>query len=787
MRKAKESQEQEIGIWQIILKDKENIVPGSHEWTAATYQIFGYQPQKVELSMELYLSHVHPDDVPMVVSILGEAIQARSSYDIEHRIIRRDGSEAFIHVFGECEDYCGIWIKMHGTVVDITAVKKSQKYEFPLNSIFNNGPGKAIQNIQEGSENAASASAAQLNGNQAVERIYFPELSERLNQAISHLNDSQRIAHIGSWQIVLKDKNAVVPGSHQWSDEVFRMLGYEPNEVEVSMGLFLAHVHPDDVAMVEAVMQKSIETCTPYDVEHRIIRKDGTEIFVHELGESTRYYGDGWVKILGTTQDISTRKQAEKYEASLKSIFENTSLSYTLLDDKLNVVLFNQAAYDGTLAERGRTLKVGDSILNYVAPDRKETVRRLYTSVVEGKKHAYELSFNKENGSVHWYWVTLFPVLLDQKKSLGMVMSLEDITERKRSEEIIRAKAAKYRSFFENSTAGILLAEPNGNILAANPSACALFRMTQQEICEAGREGIVDANHPNLEPLLDLRKRTGTARGEINFVRKDGTSFPGETSSTSYKEANGEDRISVVFTDITARKEAEAAQEQRQSDLRRHLDQINTAREEERTAVAKEIHDELGQQLSTLKLGVRNAKSKLAQHNLADDITSELLDEIDEAIKSVRRIAYNLHPIVLDREGLAAAIKCYASEYEKLHGISCYMDIDLPDDIEDKKISLVLFRIFQETLTNVFRHANADYIEVSLKTQHGKIILIISDNGVGINPEELKRKKTFGIISMKERAFAVGGNYTIDRKKPTGTITKVVTPYTIDVSTGSHT
>ncbi len=593
-----------------------------------------------------------------------------------------------------------------------------------------------------------------------------------------HLLETQRITHVGSWQIVLRNADEVVPGSHLWSDETFRLLGYEPGEVPVSLNLFYSHVHPEDLPIVEETLQRSINTVSAYDIEHRLVRKDGSVVVVHERGECTRYEGtEDWVKIIGTVRNITAQRESQRYEAILKSIFANTTMGYILLDAAFRIVIYNETAFVNAALLRGHQLAVGESILGYAAPDSRADLELLCQSVLQGGVHNYEHRFTRKDGSPLWCQIHLFPVQLDKTDVSGVAMSFEDITARKISDDLLRASQEKYRSFFMNSMNALFITERDGDILEVNPGACALFRMTEKELIEAGRFGLVEMDHPNLHIMLEERQRRGKTRGELQFVRKDGSSFPGILTSTAYVDADGAERTSMIIHDITEQKRAEADMQAKNEELHALMENLSNIREDERAAIAREIHDELGQQLTTLKMGVNIVNQKLNTAGLGDDHISGLLGEIDEAIKSVRRIASNLRPIILDYEGLEAALKWYASDFEKLHGISCHLDVDLPVDIENRRLSITLFRIFQETFTNIVRHAKASAVEVSMKLIGDEIVLTISDNGCGISSEKMNCKRTFGITGMKERVTMVHGRYSIERRPEGGTVTTVRVPY----------
>jgi PAS domain S-box-containing protein len=603
---------------------------------------------------------------------------------------------------------------------------------------------------------------------------YVAELEHALAQTRWHLHASQRIAGVGSWQVDMKDWDTV-PGSHLWSDEVFRLLGYLPGEVEPSNELFFRHLPAEELQRVRAAIQQSIGLLTAYDIEHQLVRRDGSRVLVRERGEA-RLLDDGWVRLVGTMQDISVRVEAENYEASLKSIFANTSLAYILLNKELDIVAFNQAATSQGASLLGATLVQGKNVLDYAAPEQHEELKALYSGVVQGHKHGYESSFTTPDGRPFWGYVNLFPVCLDKSNVRGMAISIEDITDRKNADEIIRAKRAKYESFFRHSLDALLLTHYDGPIIKANAAACELFGRAEDELIGMHPSELIETAQPEHQRLVEERRRTGKTRGELSFLRKDGSHFPGIITSVAYQDAGGEWRTSMSVQDITSRKKAEESLRQKNVELRELMTQLSAIREEERTAIAREIHDELGQQLSTLKMGVHRAAAKLKEHELLDDITGSLLSEIDEAIKSVRRIASNLRPIILDYEGLGPALKWYASEFEKLHNIPVQINVDAAGDIDDKRIAMTLFRVLQETFTNIIRHAQAQHICVDMCRREDAIRLTISDDGIGIDLEKVRCKKTFGLVSMKERVTLVGGDYSVGPCAPCGTITEVRVP-----------
>jgi len=209
--------------------------------------------------------------------------------------------------------------------------------------------------------------------------------------------------------------------------------------------------------------------------------------------------------------------------------------------------------------------------------------------------------------------------------------------------------------------------------------------------------------------------------------------------------------------------------------LTEHLQKI---REEERITIAREIHDELGQQLTVLKMEVKGLNKKLnkSEDGIKQRI-SDILDLLDTTVKSVRKISSELRPGLLHNLGLVAAMEWHLKEFEKRWGIKTIFnepkeELEMSDSTKNG-----LFRIFQESLTNVSRHANANKVEVTLEQKDQQLILSIEDSGQGFEKENIAAKDTLGILGMKERSQMMGGNYDITSIPGKGTTVIVAIKY----------
>lgn len=227
--------------------------------------------------------------------------------------------------------------------------------------------------------------------------------------------------------------------------------------------------------------------------------------------------------------------------------------------------------------------------------------------------------------------------------------------------------------------------------------------------------------------------------------------------------------------EVAVRRSAE--RQVRESEARLHAltSHFITMREKERTAIAREIHDELGQVLTVLKMDI----AWLARHpddarlRVKTDAMSRL---IDDTIRSVRKISAGLRPEVLDDMGLVSAIAWQTTEFQKRTGVRCRSALPPEAEVFDKDLSNTLFRIFQEILTNVARHAHATRLDVELRQAGDRLVLKVADNGVGIVVQEANAPTTLGLLGMHERALRLGGTVAIDGEPGAGTRVRVSIP-----------
>jgi PAS domain S-box-containing protein len=336
----------------------------------------------------------------------------------------------------------------------------------------------------------------------------------------------------------------------------------------------------------------------------------------------------------------------------------------------------------------------------------------------------------------------------------------------------LRESEERFRSLSDASLEGIMIHD-QGVILDANLAFARLFGYKQPEEL-MGKNGLECLLSPESRAVIHepmQRKEIGPI--QVTGIRKDGTAFAAETDSRPVKYL-GHDASIVSYRDITERKLAQEERQRSMERLRALAARLQSVREEERKRVAREIHDQLGQVLTAIKIDLSAVVRDLPADQ--SNATSSILKLVDETIQSVRRISTELRPGILDDLGLADAVEWAGEDFAARTGTKCRLS--LPEDVIsiDPEQATAVFRIFQETLTNVARHAHASEIEVRLAKDDRDLTLEVHDNGGGIPEDKLSSGESLGILGMRERALLLGGELTISGAPGQGTTVRVRIP-----------
>jgi len=520
----------------------------------------------------------------------------------------------------------------------------------------------------------------------------------------------------------------------------------------------------------------------------------------HELQVSQIELG---MQNLAMSELQEERDLAEQGRDRYAALYEQAPAGYLSLDADGRITRANHAAAE--LLGGHRANLPGKRFEQFVAPNAQSTLRRFLAGVfITGVRGSLELPLFDATAS--YDAVALRQVHIEVNLDVAAQKCRMILTDMGTPH---MRETARRRAFqvLDNINEGVLVCDISQHIVAVNP---AFTRLTGYPVEEAlGRNprflGRREA-HPvgyHAEAMRCLRSY-GKWQGEVHNRRRDGTPYVASMSLTLVRDDDG--RISYfigVFSDITSRlqadsdllrlsqeldarvikrtaelteanrllvleiierKRAEAELHESREQLRKLAEHLETVKEVERTRIARDIHDELGQNLMALRIDVTMLHDRTAgRHPLLHRRVGSALANVDTTIRSVRGIMNELRPAVLDL-GLPAAMEWQVGEFRKRSGLACTLALPeeaevaaLPDGME-----IVLFRGLQEALANVRRHASATRADVSLALLDGHLTFVVADNGIGIAPRHRGKAESFGLIGMQQRAASLGGSLAIE-------------------------
>ena len=349
----------------------------------------------------------------------------------------------------------------------------------------------------------------------------------------------------------------------------------------------------------------------------------------------------------------------------------------------------------------------------------------------------------------------------------------------------LREGEKKYRSIFENAIGGIYQTTKDGRCVTANRALARIIGYSSAEefIATVGDISRLYVEKGRRREFIRLIEKNNILTGfESEVYRKDGKKiWICEHARAIYNSLGNFEYYEGCIEDITVRKRAEEELKSSREQLRRLSAYLESAREEERLYIAREIHDELGQMLTALKMELfclnRTSKNK----NILIEKTKSMSEMIDAAIKTVKRISSALRPTLLDDLGLVAAIEWQVEEFQKRTGIPCELFSDAEDFHLERNVSVAFYRILQEALTNVARHSDATKVKVTFTSKDaGDVLLEVSDNGKGIAEAQIYGPQSFGLTGIRERVYLLGGEVEIKGRAGTGTALRVEIPLSRD-------
>ena len=370
---------------------------------------------------------------------------------------------------------------------------------------------------------------------------------------------------------------------------------------------------------------------------------------------------------------------------------------------------------------------------------------------------------------------------------LAILLFYHQTGERRMADAALRSVQARVGDIVDSAMDAIISADESQRIVAYNPAAEKVFRWPRAAVLGQPLDMLIPerfrAAHRSHVGKFGRTGETSRRMGDPGILyglRATGEEFPMEASISQNVE-NGKKLFTVILRDVTGRVRAEAALRRSQEELRELSAAAHTVREQEQRRVAREIHDELGQSLTALKMDVAWMLGNLSAGSPSLSEKLETMHaQLNATVAATRRISADLRPLMLDDLGLIPAAEWLVQNFSERTGIPCRLQVRPPDIELAEPHASALYRILQESLTNVARHARASRVDVTLEQLDGELRLTVSDDGQGFRPAEARAQKTYGLLGLRERTVLLGGEASVASEPGRGTTVEVRIPLTTE-------
>lgn len=490
-------------------------------------------------------------------------------------------------------------------------------------------------------------------------------------------------------------------------------------------------------------------------------------------------------------KDVTFKKRTEtalkESEERYRHLIENIHAGVVVHHPDGSIILYNQEASRLLGIKEDKNIPVAEWYS--VSADGSRITQEEYPAlhVIRTGKPLVNVTAGIDNPLKEgrtWVLMNAFPEYDDEKKLKQVVLTFVDITDAKRAEEELKRREEDLNMAQAIARTGSWEFNLVTRDLKWSKELYRIYELEgvpPDELYERYRQRFHPEDLPSLDSTVrkSIENKKGYTyqhkilvnNGQVKHILGIGEIIQNEAGEVIGLKGTGQD--------ITEMIKAEERLQNSYKQIKQLVTHLQDIREQERTNMAREIHDELGQQLTGLKMYIASLNKKIAPQE--DDIKekfSSTIQLIEETIRSVRKISMDLRPSMLDDLGLMAALEWQSNEFEKRSGIDTEFINQTGNKEIPARLKTGLFRIYQESLTNVARHADAKKIVSSLKFENNNLVLTITDDGKGFSFKNIESKKTLGLFGMKERTLEMGGHYEIKSEPGVGTTVSVTVPVT---------
>lgn len=470
------------------------------------------------------------------------------------------------------------------------------------------------------------------------------------------------------------------------------------------------------------------------------------------------------------TSQVLSRRKIEESEHRYSELIQNLPVAFFTTDKEGRIMMFNKSAIKlwGRKPAPGQEVwcESWELFRSDMSPLPREECPTMITLRTGLPVRGLDIILKQPDGTYRHIMPHPSPLLDAEGALTGVMNILIDITERKKAEE----ELDKLSLIARKTVNAVLITDPEGKIEWVNEAFTRLTEYTFDEAVGQTAEALLHGEGTEPKPV----RRAGEAPVPFECVMlkysKSGRPFWVEVHNQPLFDARGKlVRYFEIETDITEKRHAYDSLLRAKNETSSFARQLNSVLEDERSRISREMHDEFGQQLAGLKMSLVSLRRHSAGDPKVQQIVNSTLVDADRAIQTLRRIATDLRPGLLDTLGLFAAIEWLTTEFEKKTGIECSLSISGTSAKPDKDISICFFRVCQEALTNIMRHSGASKVRVMLTEKSGMLQLAVSDNGKGVPDSIIHNPYSMGLLGMRERANLVGGKLGIRSEPDRGT------------------